>query len=266
MTTMTRQAAIGLVDELLVFARGRLAKASTPKVAADRDALTAEVLPKFRADLAAYFAGLAERLTGSVRKALPADWGDEAVDWTVEDDELRTVLVRWYTTIGEGAFAAVGEQLGTEIRWDLNSRGVKRILDPVGTRVRGIGEASREALRGKVAEAIDRGYSIEQLLAGVDADGFAGLRDLVTGWGTGSRAETIALTETANAFNEAALAGYAESGLVDSVEVMDGPECGWTEHDDPDLADGSIRTLEEADAYPISHPNCQRAFGPVVVR
>ena len=49
------------------------------------------------------------------------------------------------------------------------------------------------------------------------------------------------------------------------VQVYDGPECGWTEHDDPDLADGSLRTLEEADEYPLSHPHCQRAFGPVVL-
>lgn len=38
--------------------------------------------------------------------------------------------------------------------------------------------------------------------------------------------------------------------------------CGWTSHDDPDLADGSTRTLEEAEAYPIAHPGCRRITLP----
>jgi hypothetical protein len=78
-----------------------------------------------------------------------------------------------------------------------------------------------------------------------------------------SRAFTVARTETAIAYNSTATAAYRDSGIVDQVEVFDGPECGWTEHDDPDMADGSIRTLDEADEYDVAHPNCLRAFAPV---
>jgi hypothetical protein len=270
---LPRETAIDLVDELLVFARGRLAKVALPAAIRRRDALFAESQAAFSADLADYFSAMAERIAESVSKAVAISWDpDRNVDWTVEDDELETVLARWYTTFGEAAYGAVGEQLAVELRFDLNARGVKGVMDRVATEVRRINDQSRELLRSKVAEAIDRGYSVDQLVAGVADDGFAGLRELVEGWAStpdgaaGARAQTIALTETANAYNAASLAGYEDSGLVDAVEVFDGPECGWTEHDDPDLADGSTRTLDEANDYPISHPNCQRAFGPVVAR
>src|SRR5690606_19881183 len=45
-------------------------------------------------------------------------------------------------------------------------------------------------------------------------------------------------------------------------EVFDGPDCGWTSHDDIDLALGKVVTRDEALAFPISHPRCRRAFGP----
>jgi hypothetical protein len=254
-----------IVDGLLSYATSRLAKAS-------REALREAVLPDFEADVAAFFRSFADRIGGKVAKAIAVDWADDTIDWTVEDDELEAVLARWYATLGEGAYAAVSEQLATELRWDLNQRGVARVMDRVAVEIQQINEASREYLRRKVQQAIDRGYSVEQLVRGVPDDGWGGILQLVESWastaegGAVGRARTIALTETATAYNAASVAGYRDSGLVDEVEVYDGPDCGWTDHDDPDLADGSIRTLDEADEYPEAHPNCQRAFGPVVVR
>jgi hypothetical protein len=43
---------------------------------------------------------------------------------------------------------------------------------------------------------------------------------------------------------------------------FDGDDCGWTSHDDPDKADGTIRTLDEASDYPLPHPNCVRGWTP----
>lgn len=44
------------------------------------------------------------------------------------------------------------------------------------------------------------------------------------------------------------------------VLVSDGPDCGWSSHDDPELANGKIATIEEAQEFPIAHPNCVRSF------
>jgi hypothetical protein len=251
---MTVDALTALVDDLVVHARGRLAKASLPGAIAARDALVAP----FAADLADYFDAMSKRVLGTVSKALEIGWDPaDDVDWTVEDEELTKVLARWYAVLGETAFAGVADQLAIELRWDLSARPVAAILDRVGTRVVDISETSRELLAGIVQRATEQGLSVDQLIPQ--------LEDAFASWST-SRAATVALTETANAYNLAAAAGYAASGLVDEVEIFDGAECGWDGHDDPDLADGSIRTLEEFTDMPISHPNCQRAAGPVVVR
>lgn len=46
------------------------------------------------------------------------------------------------------------------------------------------------------------------------------------------------------------------------VEVRDGPACGWTTHDDPDRANRTLRTVQDALAHPTSHPHCVREFLP----
>lgn len=70
----------------------------------------------------------------------------------------------------------------------------------------------------------------------------------------------VARTKGRVAFNTGSLTSYTTAG-VQYVEVFDGAECGWASHSDPDLANGSIRTVTEALEVPISHPNCKRAFG-----
>jgi hypothetical protein len=247
-----------LVDELLRFSREQLVKAALPPAIAARDELFAEAQPAMAAELEEFFVGILSRAGVAKDVAFPFD-PDADVDWEAEHGRLRQVLERWYVTMGDAAYAALGEQLGVEIGFDLAADSTKRLRQLIGVNVTSITDTTRELLRNRVEDAIARGLSIDELVAGTDT--VEGLRVLF-----GSRAQTIALTETATAYNETSLAGYADSGLIDRVEVFDGPACGWTEHDDPDLADGSSRTLDEAEAYPISHPNCQRAFGPVIAR
>jgi len=67
-------------------------------------------------------------------------------------------------------------------------------------------------------------------------------------------------TKTALAYNAGTLNKLGQAG-VGFVEVFDGPSCGWTSHNDTDLATGTIRPIADAVAYPISHPRCQRSFG-----
>lgn len=48
----------------------------------------------------------------------------------------------------------------------------------------------------------------------------------------------------------------------DWVQVSDGPDCGWAEHNDDDRADGTLRTTLDALAHLTAHPNCVREFWP----
>lgn len=243
-----------LVSALEASARARLAKAALPTAIAVRDSRVDEMA----ADLAEYFTAAGARAVGTIGKDVAFTWDPErAISWTLEESVLEGILEAWYVTLGTDAFAGVSEQLGVALAFDLANDNVHEVLDQVGLEVTRITDQTRTVLRNLVARAAADGSSIDTLTGQ--------LRDTFATWSTG-RARTIALTETANAYNHASLAGYAQTGLVDEVEVFDGPDCGWTSHDDPDLAHGSKRTLEEARRQPISHPNCQRAFGAVVVR
>lgn len=74
-------------------------------------------------------------------------------------------------------------------------------------------------------------------------------------------AEAATLTKSAVAYNAETLNRAREAG-VRHVGVVDGADCGWTSHQDPDKATGTVRSVEEAAEWPISHPRCRRSFGP----
>ncbi|WP_328624050.1 hypothetical protein OHA88_02775 [Streptomyces sp. NBC_00353] len=74
-------------------------------------------------------------------------------------------------------------------------------------------------------------------------------------------AESATLAKSAVAYNSGTLNRAREAG-VQNMEVFDGIGCGWTSHKGPDKATGTLRTVEDAAAWPIAHPRCGRAFGP----
>lgn len=246
-----------IAGEMLVFARTRLAKAALPALLEQRDKAFAQLAPELASALVEYFDGFLARAGISKAAEFPLDADD--IDWKTEGKLLAAALESVYLELGELAWESIGEELGVSLSFALDGPATKAIRDRLATQVSLITDATREIIRDRVEAAVAGGLSIEQLVEGTSE--LMGLADLM-----GSRAQTIALTETATAYNSAAVAAYRDSGLIDEVLVFDGSECGWTEHDDPDLADGSTRTLDEADEFPVSHPNCQRAFGAVVAR
>ena len=46
------------------------------------------------------------------------------------------------------------------------------------------------------------------------------------------------------------------------VEIRDGATCGWSSHDDPDRANRTLRTIQDALAHPTAHPHCIRELLP----
>ncbi|MEU5660080.1 hypothetical protein ABZ802_31355 [Streptomyces sp. NPDC047737] len=62
--------------------------------------------------------------------------------------------------------------------------------------------------------------------------------------------------------NAGAVATAYEQLSCTRVQVRDGADCGWTSHQDSDLADGTYRSIDDALAHPVAHPNCVREFLP----
>lgn len=121
-------------------------------------------------------------------------------------------------------------------------------------RIVGIDETTRLLLAQMVETAAAAGTTARELAAQLSA-AFAF---------SAQRAETIARTEMVNAQNAAAVAAWEDSGIVKNVEILDGDECGWTSHDDPDHAHGSVRSLDDFRANTLAHPNCVRVALPIV--
>ncbi|GAA0587002.1 hypothetical protein GCM10010394_15090 [Streptomyces crystallinus] len=74
-------------------------------------------------------------------------------------------------------------------------------------------------------------------------------------------AEAATLAKSAVAYNAGTLNRTRTAG-VRVVEVFDASDCGWTSHQDPDKANRTLRSIDEAADWPISHPRCRRGFGP----
>jgi len=179
----------------------------------------------------------------------------------------RPYLLQMFVTSSETAGELVGAGGLTEA-----DPGMVDLLRAAARRIVRINDATREAVQRTLADGLGRGLSDFQIARGVteqrDAAGnitreaFRGLRDVVEETYE-HRADTIARTEIATASQEASMERYSEAGVT-MVDIMDGPGCGWTFHDDPDVADGSRRTVGAVRMQPLSHPNCTRVALPVL--
>lgn len=176
-----------------------------------------------------------------------------------EDEDFeplrRAVNRGWARAMGR-TLSGVGGQFGMDPATLREHESVRAVLDGVAERIVGIEDETRRRVAGYVAQAIRDELTPRELAKLIRADS--------SGAFGRARAMTIARTETATAINRGSTAGYRASERVEYVEVLDGEGCGWAEHDDPDEANGKVVTLDEADEQPISHPNCVRAFSPVV--
>jgi hypothetical protein len=173
------------------------------------------------------------------------------------DDAAGLIQAAWLKA-AKRSLALVGDQVGPVPRnLDDPADPLRRLIEEqAGRRIVPIEEATRHRVAGYVDQATHEGMSPGGLAKLIEDD--------PSGAFGKARALVIARTETGTAYNLASLEGYRASERVERVQIFDGDECGWTEHDDPDLADGSVRTLDEAEAFPLSHPNCVRAWAPVV--
>lgn len=198
---------------------------------------------------------------GSVDDLLPADLGLSA--------EFRAN----YATIGEATFAAVSDALGLTVSWNLDDPRGQAILAAGATQAGlvNVDQQTRDAIYKALSEGRAAGDSIPQLIRRIKADveGCSLYPGICEAKGPDAaaqyRSQVLARTESKTAQNRSSLEAYKASEVVSAVLVFDGDGCGWTSHLDEDMADGSTRSFEEAEQYPLAHPQCVRSFAPVVI-
>ncbi len=240
-----------------------LPDARTPAAKAARDAArTARALQRVRGRVAGrmadavggWFDGFADTVA-SRAKALPDP--DELV--RLDDfDGLKAVISRYVVELLRASWEVWNSALDDDAEFNLSDPAVALALRSSGTRIGGIAETTRDAVRALLSDAAEQGLSVAQVVAG--GDGRPALRDLVAQTYRG-RASTIARTELGTAQQQAAVARYKAAGVT-RVQVLD----NGMDDSDPRCTElnGTIQTLEWAEANPLQHPNCVRAFAPVV--
>jgi hypothetical protein len=161
---------------------------------------------------------------------------------------VAKLMQPFYQALLEDAFLDAAAD-GVNAAFDLANPYVQTVLDALAKNITSVADTTKDDIRLLTGRAADEGWSTEELAKQIRAKGEIASR---------SRALTIARTETGTAYNRGAVAAYRD-GNITHVDVLDGDD------DEPCAsANGARWTLDEAEANPLGHPNCVRAFSPVV--
>jgi HK97 family phage portal protein len=240
---------------------GTHAPASAYVVARKRDAALRTADGTHTRRLKAFFGSQEQRLVTKLggykhRKAqlsLDALWRDDDEDAALQD-ALQTVH-----TEGMRVAYDTAQTIGVDVSFSLDNPRLQDFCGRLATNVRGINATTKDAIDAAVTEGLRRGYSVDQIARGVPDESYAGITGVFSE-AKDYRARMIARTETMQAFNGAATIAYAESGVVEQVELLDGT-------DDPACAErnGKVVPLDEAQSYmDAEHPNGTLAVVPLV--
>lgn len=167
--------------------------------------------------------------------------------WTMLDNADRPQGTFSWTQRHQGAITTASAQYYADL--------TRRIQEAL-RRARAFLRAAQDAARspgGPDVEALRREHPLGTVIYGTST------RYPADAWARA--AVTWQAVTTAN--TGAARTALDELGC-EWLEVRDGADCGWTEHDDPDRANRTLRTVQDALAHPSAHPHCQRELLPRV--
>lgn len=191
-----------------------------------------------------------ERRLGKVNKKQLVEI-DRIFSDELENDELASLYRARATGIAQRTVNEIADMFATA------PAEIRGIVEEIGAKIVGVNQTTRDRIAKQIAEGVRRGYSVQQIAAGVPDENYLGIQGVFDS-ATESRALTIARTETATIYNLSALSGFEQIGVV-RVEVLDG------EHDEAcKQARGQIWSVTYARSHALEHPNCIRQFVPIL--
>lgn len=190
------------------------------------------------------------------------------------DRDARALIERWAaidlpTAYRDGALRALAQagQDTHQFAWTTNHQAaltpltatfwadlIRRIAETVRRAqafARAAQEEARTNWRGTDTGKLLEGHPLDTVIYGNQA------RHPVAAWAQAALAAQAAITANHGAINTSVFELGAEW-----MECIDGEECGFVAHQDTDHASGTLRTTDEASAYPIAHPGCIRSWTP----
>jgi len=175
----------------------------------------------------------------------------DSFDWESWNKSLRKGIEQPYRDY----VIATGKKAAATLNIDFDAKDPmlsKFMTKYVGERVVQLNDTTKELVADAIRTALASGSTedLTEKVLTVVGERFDGYEV----W----RAERIARTETAIAFNHANIFGFRQAGVTE-VDVVDG-----TDDDDCEDANGQTWSLIESLQDPIAHPNCTRSFVPIV--
>ena len=169
---------------------------------------------------------------------------------------LAPTLTRIYLRQTGAAWAAAGDTLALDAAFDVDNPFIQGVLGTIADLAKGIAETTRDDIRLLVGTAADEGWSVERLAEAIRE------KALIA---SATRAEMIAVTETARAYSLGSKAAYQASGVVEAMEWLTAPDCC---EDVCAPLNGKRVALDGAFAdgitEPPAHPRCRCTLLPVV--
>jgi hypothetical protein len=224
-----------------------------------RASVETHALPKMRASASRVLEEQRRSVLGEVRLRSQHIMGhpeDSSAWWKPErwNATLLAALSGTYQSIGAQVVAQVnahkadlGVSFGPAV--PVPPRVIARILDKAAKRVVGINDWTRDQLVTLIGQGARDGLSPAELGDAIEK---------WTGWNE-YRAERIATTELAQAYNDATLGSYREAG-IDMVEADDACTCDECQEA---FGDHPVMPMDEADGIE-DHPNGTLEWLPVI--
>ena len=219
-------------------------KRVAPPVDATREALQQWLTEEFATNRAEFLAWL-RRFTGDDDDLWNAMQDYEMVGMSMAPS-FRDFIRQAMTEGGVYALDTLRGMVNDEIAVKFGADwGAEWLDNKVDRLITGLNESSRKMIYGSIRDDIAEKASWRTIADNLeDAYGFSP-----------ERAETIARTESGEAYNVGACQAWKDSGLVQAVKVSDGDYDGVCKE-----TDGMIWSLDFAMDHPLEHPRCERDF------
>jgi gas vesicle protein len=135
-------------------------------------------------------------------------------DWDGLGDDLAGIMRPYYADLFGLAYDDANDVLPTQVSFDLSNPHIKKTIDGLAKRIKGVSATMKEDVRGWVERGTEEGLTTKQIAEQI--------RSKAEDIGK-SRSEMIARTESATAYNLGGIHAY-EDGGISKVEVLDGDD------------------------------------------
>lgn len=225
--------------------------------------------PRLEAFFAAQAARVSRRIT-RLASAVPAGGNGRGMKHHLpgadellpasELTDLQGVMQPGQLSGVESGWSTTADAWGLGSAFDVSNPFVLDEISGAATRITAVYDTTKEAVRGLVVTAEERGYNAFQLARGVPEDGFLGIDSVVRETYL-NRSQAIARTEAMWTTNKGAVALYRSEG-ISRVQMIDGRD-----DDVCSNRDGREVTLAEGNAeVDFEHPNGTLVLAPIIGR